>query len=449
MDRDGETPPQAAPEAADFAVVVRGEGAATIDGVPVPALGDQSLDAAVLDTLRGYAQVREAPVTAVISDPTAGYTVRVEVAPDGTSALLDQRAERDGPDAADAADASGPFEGARGPGPFDRARTSERPETSETSDGAGGAGPSDGGHEPAEPAESASPAPVRAPGARPAPEPRPSRAGQSDEEYAPAGLLGRPWLVAAGAGAVLALAGTAFLLSGPGAEADHAAADRQGPAADARDAPPPEPSPTPDPPLGPTPAETFHWDEPSPSEEDVPPSPTPEAEPSDAAGEAPEDAGAELPTGPVTIRNWAIGGCVDIPGQGEGAPDGKVTHYHCVVNSDDNQLWSLDPHREDTGPDGADLYLIRNVKDGLCLDLPGFDAAPAGTRVFQYHCRPTTDDNQLWWLDERPDGTFWIRNQKSDHMCLDVPNDVPRNGAHLRIAPCADGDDHEWHFRAA
>ncbi|MFF7285443.1 hypothetical protein [Streptomyces griseorubiginosus] len=73
------------------AVVISGDGSATIDGEPVEVADGESVDAAILDRLQGYARDLDAGVTATISDPSAGYVAFVEVAPDGSSSLLEQR----------------------------------------------------------------------------------------------------------------------------------------------------------------------------------------------------------------------------------------------------------------------------------------------------------------------------------------------------------------------
>ncbi|MFJ6832968.1 hypothetical protein [Streptomyces sp. NPDC091209] len=74
-----------------FAVVISGDGSATIDGEPVPSADGVTVDAAILDVLHGYARDRGTTVAATVSDPSAGYVAYVEVAPDGSSTLVDQR----------------------------------------------------------------------------------------------------------------------------------------------------------------------------------------------------------------------------------------------------------------------------------------------------------------------------------------------------------------------
>ncbi|MFJ3892786.1 hypothetical protein [Streptomyces sp. NPDC090083] len=78
---------------ARHAVVISGDGSAAIDGEPVPVAEGESVDAAILDRLQAYARDLDAHVTATISDPSAGYVAFVEVAPDGSSSLLEQQEE--------------------------------------------------------------------------------------------------------------------------------------------------------------------------------------------------------------------------------------------------------------------------------------------------------------------------------------------------------------------
>ena len=75
------------------AVVISGDGSAAIDGEPVRPAEGESVDAAILDRLHAYARDRNTTVTATISDPAAGYVAFVEVAPDGSSSLLEQEGQ--------------------------------------------------------------------------------------------------------------------------------------------------------------------------------------------------------------------------------------------------------------------------------------------------------------------------------------------------------------------
>ncbi|UZI31511.1 RICIN domain-containing protein [Streptomyces sp. VB1] len=142
----------------------------------------------------------------------------------------------------------------------------------------------------------------------------------------------------------------------------------------------------------------------------------------------------------TVIKNAATGQCVDVPGWGKGEVNSRINQDPCTASTADNQLWNLDIVDQDGGPQNAPLFLIRNSKGGLCLDLGYYEARPAGTKVAQFHCN-ATGDNQLWWLDPRGDGTNWIRNAVSNDLCL-----RPTGGASagddtaLEIANCGFGD---------
>ncbi|MBQ1094388.1 RICIN domain-containing protein, partial [Streptomyces sp. B93] len=173
------------------------------------------------------------------------------------------------------------------------------------------------------------------------------------------------------------------------------------------------------------------------------PTPSPSTKPKSTAKPDPA-----IPTGVTLIKNKKYGFCVDLPGTGKGKPDGKVQDGACEPSGADNQRWTLERRVKGGGTRGADLYLIRNAKDGLCFDLPNYGPVRATTPVTEYHCDGTDADNQLWWLDRRPDGAYWIRNQKSGDMCLDVAR-TDKAAAHTNatLYPCSDTDDHRWVFR--
>ncbi|WP_314408260.1 RICIN domain-containing protein [Streptomyces sp. DSM 40484] len=149
----------------------------------------------------------------------------------------------------------------------------------------------------------------------------------------------------------------------------------------------------------------------------------------------------------VLIKNHTNGTCVDVPGFSSGRADGPVTHATCNSNTDDNQLWNVEKRYDKAGPGGTPLFQIRNVMDSMCLDLPGYQGVGGATKVTEFPCNGTTNDNQLWWLDKQSDGRFWIRNAASNNQCLDsyANNDSTRS---LIIWPCApEGqNNHEWTF---
>ncbi|MFE7071363.1 ricin-type beta-trefoil lectin domain protein [Streptomyces sp. NPDC057620] len=184
------------------------------------------------------------------------------------------------------------------------------------------------------------------------------------------------------------------------------------------------------------------------AEEAAAPAPKPSPSPSKkkaATKKAPSTLPAVMTR--VLIKNNTNGTCVDIPGFSSGRADGPVTHATCNSNTDDNQLWNVEKRYDKAGPGGVPLFQIRNVMDSMCLDLPGYKGVGGATKVTEFPCNGTTNDNQLWWLDKQSDGRFWIRNAASNNQCLDsyANDDSTRD---LIIWPCApEGqNNHEWIF---
>lgn len=150
----------------------------------------------------------------------------------------------------------------------------------------------------------------------------------------------------------------------------------------------------------------------------------------------------------VLIRNAMTGMCVDLPGYGYGQPDGGVEQYPCNGTSGDNQRWNLVVGKKGGGPHGADLFTVRNSKDGLCLDLPGRGVV-GQSDVTEYSCSPGSQDNQMWYLDKKASGRFWIRAYYSEgHLCLDASGQAGSGGpdANITVFPCSLQDDHLWSF---
>jgi hypothetical protein len=95
--------------------------------------------------------------------------------------------------------------------------------------------------------------------------------------------------------------------------------------------------------------------------------------------------------------------------------------------------------KKDSGPSGADLFTIRNSKDGLCVHPPG-GGATGPARVTEGYC-----DDQLCYLDERRSGRFWIRSEGAGGECLDVEG-ARAEDASLTVWPCDPNEDHLWAF---
>jgi hypothetical protein len=149
----------------------------------------------------------------------------------------------------------------------------------------------------------------------------------------------------------------------------------------------------------------------------------------------------------VVIKNVMTGKCVDVSGYDKGSPNGPVEQYTCDGSRNDNQRWDLVVSEKGAGPDGADLFTIRNSKDGLCFDLPGFgQVQKAG--VTEYTCNSGSGDNQMWYLQAKGKGQFWIRSTGAGDRCLDVSglHGSGGNGANLTVYPCDVNDDHLWSF---
>lgn len=249
VDMSKREPVAEAPEAAPFfTVVISADGSAAIDGVPVAAVGGEAVDAAILDTLHRYASDRDRPVMAAISDPSVENVTFVEVAPDGSSRLVEQPSEH-GPVPPGPAGPGGPVGPPDGTGgPFGEMYEAEHPHPygEDPLDDDLGAAPGaeaddDGfdGRPAGEDDEFAdledddaayalpeSPGPPPPPPLTPGPPPRRPKtdrsgaARQSDDEFRPSGLLHRPLVVGPVALGVAALVIVPLALLGGGSNGD-------------------------------------------------------------------------------------------------------------------------------------------------------------------------------------------------------------------------------------
>ncbi|MEV4047114.1 hypothetical protein [Streptomyces sp. NPDC049744] len=75
-------------------VLILGDGSAVIDGVGFPVPDGEPVHVAVLDAMQRQAQARGEHVQAAIHDRQEGYTTHVEVAPDGSSRILQHDEEQ-------------------------------------------------------------------------------------------------------------------------------------------------------------------------------------------------------------------------------------------------------------------------------------------------------------------------------------------------------------------
>ncbi|MEU5308029.1 RICIN domain-containing protein, partial [Streptomyces sp. NPDC021562] len=152
-----------------------------------------------------------------------------------------------------------------------------------------------------------------------------------------------------------------------------------------------------------------------------------------------------VPATNVLLLNTTTRKCADIPGYGDGTSDGPVEEFTCDQTTADNQLWDLEVRYPKDGPGSAALFQIRNAKDQLCMDLPGYGSARLSAPITEYKCDGTKADNQLWWVEKQPSGAYWIRNFASDNLCLDVAGfSTGGNGTNLTLYYCSNTDDQEW-----
>lgn len=148
--------------------------------------------------------------------------------------------------------------------------------------------------------------------------------------------------------------------------------------------------------------------------------------------------------GPYNLKNKVTGKCVDIPGYGNGKINGPVQQYTCNYTTSDNQrFWMIERGTHTTSSGNTyKQYQIKNIKDGLCLDLPGYGSNPNGTLVSEYTCAGSTD-NQYFYKVPRAVGGSWLVNTKSA-KCLDVAGTAAGNDARLTLYTCSDTNDHRW-----
>ncbi|NGO48458.1 RICIN domain-containing protein [Streptomyces sp. YC419] len=275
---------------------------------------------------------------------------------------------------------------------------------------------------------------------------------QSDDEYEAPALHRRPWFVGVVSVVVAAAVVVPLILigssSGGGKAQDSAAGSAEGKDKDKDKIPPAlSPAPTDSASISASPSPS---NSPSASASksasasaSPPPAPKPKPpEPSESEGNS------EMPKGGVLFVNKKYGFCLDLPGTGKVTANPQAHDGFCTPSTD-NQEWLIHPASKGSGTRGADLYLIRNIKSGRCLEPTGQGSAQVTSPVDVAICNASIkEDNQLWWFDKRPNGTYWIRNQKSSDLCLDVARtDQKVKYANATLFGCNAADDHEWSFR--
>ncbi|WP_328495465.1 ricin-type beta-trefoil lectin domain protein [Streptomyces sp. NBC_00414] len=153
-----------------------------------------------------------------------------------------------------------------------------------------------------------------------------------------------------------------------------------------------------------------------------------------------------VPATNILLRNPTTKMCADLPGRDKGKATGRVQQATCTQKTaEDNQLWNLEVRYPKSGPGGNALFLIRNVKDQLCMDLPNAGAQPVQVGIYESPCDGTTADNDLWWIDKQESGAYWIRNFASNNKCLDVAGfSTGGVDTNLTLYHCSNSDDQEW-----
>ncbi|WP_328938203.1 RICIN domain-containing protein [Streptomyces tauricus] len=153
-----------------------------------------------------------------------------------------------------------------------------------------------------------------------------------------------------------------------------------------------------------------------------------------------------VPATNILLRNTTTKMCAELPGRDKGKPTGRVQQATCTEKvEEDNQLWNLEVRQKKAGPGATDLFVIRNVKDQLCMDLPNAGAQPVQVGVYESECVGTSADNDLWWIDKQESGAYWIRNFASNNKCLDVAGfSTGTVDTNLTLYHCSNIDDQEW-----
>ncbi|WP_329455850.1 RICIN domain-containing protein [Streptomyces sp. NBC_01497] len=181
---------------------------------------------------------------------------------------------------------------------------------------------------------------------------------------------------------------------------------------------------------------------------------TPPPQPSTSAG-AGGGGGAKKSPAPhpfkdVMLRNGTTEKCAG-PAFATGSAGSTYGQYTCNTDTKANQVWDFDTVAKGKGPDGRDLYQLRDKSTGFCMDLSGTGAAPLSAKPQDSACTQTMNDNQLWWLEKRPNsgGLYWIHNYASNNLCLDVYGNASdgsdrAEGGALTLFHCTDTDDQGW-----
>jgi hypothetical protein len=144
----------------------------------------------------------------------------------------------------------------------------------------------------------------------------------------------------------------------------------------------------------------------------------------------PEPAGPP-PAPPGTVQSLASGKCLDLPGGLAG--DGTLAiQYDC--HGGPNQQWKI----EDAGDAG---YRIVSRMSGKCIGTdPG--GAAVGGHIVESRCGVSS--TQLWVIEDN--GNRYILRNVANRLCLDVPAGSLANGAKPIVWVCNGGINQTWRY---
>jgi len=142
------------------------------------------------------------------------------------------------------------------------------------------------------------------------------------------------------------------------------------------------------------------------------------------------------------IRNLGNGLCVDLSGRGSVAENVLVQQHACNVGSADNQMY------QSISADGGSTFLLRNIRSGWCLDVNGSDSVAPNIVVNTHTCLFGDQDNQMFRKEPHGSG-FYLVNVKSG-LCLGVSYADGKQDAYqqpLILATCGDSGGRDvWSF---
>ena len=134
------------------------------------------------------------------------------------------------------------------------------------------------------------------------------------------------------------------------------------------------------------------------------------------------------PPGTGRLRNVAQGMCLDVAGW-SAQGNANVLLWEC--NNDPDQVWSF-----------LGVGELHDVLTGTCLDVAGYDGAQ-GANVGAFRCEGL--DDQKWTLVPRGNQTFELHNLKRG-LCLDVNGKAGARGDNVLLWACDGGTDQLWRW---